>query len=90
MDAIARLMNFTHHDYLMKATGRQEGNFLACGRVLGQVRGFCFRRPRDFAQIDQGMDVLDKHLDELGGLMGVSVAGEQRQGRDAGILTSPQ
>jgi hypothetical protein len=63
--AITRLMEFTHYDYLMKATGRQEGNFLLCGRILSQVRAFAFRRPRNFAQIDRVVDALEEHLAEM-------------------------
>jgi hypothetical protein len=64
--AIARLMEFTNYDYLMKPTGRQTGNFLLCGRILSQVRAFAFRRPRDFARIDRAIDALEEHLAGMG------------------------
>jgi len=60
--AVMRLMEFTHYDYLMKPTGRQEGNFLLCGRILSQVRAFTLRRPRNFARIDAVIDVLERHF----------------------------
>jgi hypothetical protein len=66
VDAIARLMEFTHYAYLMKPTGRQTGNFLLCGRILSQVRAFAFRRPRDFARIDRAIDALEGHLAGIG------------------------
>jgi hypothetical protein len=60
--AIARLMEFTHHDYLMKPTGRQTGSFLLCSRIMSQARAFAFRRPRDFGHIDRVVDDLERHL----------------------------
>jgi hypothetical protein len=65
VDAIARLMEFTHYDYLMKPTGRQTGNFLLGGRILSQARAFAFKRPRNFARIDQVIDALEEHLAEI-------------------------
>jgi hypothetical protein len=62
VDAVGRLMEFTHYDYLMKPTGRQTGNFLLCGRILSQARAFAFRRPRNFARIDAVVDTLEEHL----------------------------
>jgi hypothetical protein len=62
VDAIAKLMEFTHYDYLMKPTGRREGNFLLCARILSQVTAFTFRRPKNFARIDGVIDELEKHL----------------------------
>lgn len=60
--AVTRLMEFTHYDYLMKATGRQTGNFLLCGRVLAHARAFILRRPRNFARLDPTLDALEAHL----------------------------
>jgi hypothetical protein len=60
--AIARLMEFTHYDYLMKPTGRQTGNFLLCGQILSQARSFALRRPRSFAYLDRTLDALELHL----------------------------
>lgn len=60
--AVSRLMEFTNYDYLMKATGRQTGNFLLCGRVLAHARAFGFRRPRDFGRIEGVVDALEAHL----------------------------
>jgi Mrp family chromosome partitioning ATPase len=60
--AIARLMEFTHYDYLMKPTGRQSGNFLLCGRILAQARTFALRRPRNFARLGPVLDALQHHL----------------------------
>jgi hypothetical protein len=60
--AIARLMEFTLYDYLMKATGRQTGNFLLCGRILSHARAFTLRRPRDFAHLPATLDALLPHL----------------------------
>jgi len=57
--AITRLMEFTHCGYLMKATGRQTGNFLLCGRVLSEARAYCLRRPRNFALLEQTLDRLE-------------------------------
>jgi len=65
VDAITRLMEFTHYDYLMKPTGRQTGNFLLSGRILSQVRAFAFRRPRNFARIDGAIDALEEHLADM-------------------------
>ncbi len=62
VNAVARLMEFTHYDYLMKATGRQTGNFLLCGRILRHARAFALRRPRDFAHFDRTLDALEDHL----------------------------
>jgi hypothetical protein len=62
VQAIARLMEFTHYDYLMKQTGRQAGNFLLCGRILAQVRASALRRPRNFARIEGVLDALEQHL----------------------------
>jgi len=62
VQAVARLMEFTHFDYLMKATGRQTGNFLLCGRILAQAPAFAFRRPRSFARIDRAIAALEQHL----------------------------
>jgi hypothetical protein len=66
VDAIARLMEFTHYDYLMKPTGRQTGNFLLCGRILSQARAFTLRRPRNFARIEAVIDTLEEYLAERG------------------------
>jgi hypothetical protein len=63
--AVARLMEFTHYDYLMKPTGRQTGNFLLCGQVLAHARAFTLRRPRSFAHLDRTLDALDAHLAAL-------------------------
>jgi hypothetical protein len=60
--AITRLMEFTHYDYLMKATGRQTGNFLLCGRILAHARAFTLRRPRNFARLNPTLDALEAHL----------------------------
>jgi hypothetical protein len=60
--AVTQLMEFTHYDYLMKPTGRQEGNFLLCGRILSQVRASTLRRPRDFARMDALIDGLERHF----------------------------
>ncbi|MGD0798124.1 MAG: hypothetical protein ABR910_10410 [Acidobacteriaceae bacterium] len=60
--AVSRLMEYTNYDYLMKATGRQTGNFLLCGRILAHARAFTLRRPRDFAHIDAALDALESHL----------------------------
>jgi hypothetical protein len=60
--ALTRLMEFTHYDYLMKATGRKTGNFLLCGRILSQARAFTLRRPRNFAQLGSTLDTLLTHL----------------------------
>jgi hypothetical protein len=62
VQAVSRLMEFTHYDYLMKATGRQTGNFLLCGRILSEARAYGFRRPRNFARIDAAIDELEAHL----------------------------
>jgi hypothetical protein len=64
--AIARLMEFTHHDYLMKPTGRQTGNFLLCGQILAQARAFAFRRPRSFDHIEPVVDALERHFASIG------------------------
>jgi hypothetical protein len=63
--AVARLMEFTHYDYLMKPTGRQTGNFLLCGQVLAHARAFTLRRPRSFAHLDRTLDALELHLAAL-------------------------
>jgi hypothetical protein len=55
-------MEYTHYDYLMKATGRQTGNFLLCGRILAHARAFSLRRPRDFARIDAVIEALEAQL----------------------------
>jgi hypothetical protein len=60
--AVSRLMEYTHYDYLMKATGRQTGNFLLCGRILAHARAFSLRRPRDFARIDAVIEALEAQL----------------------------
>jgi hypothetical protein len=60
--AVTRLMEYTNYDYLMKATGRQTGNFLLCGRILAHARAFTLRRPRNFARIDATLDALEAHL----------------------------
>ena len=60
--AVARLMEFTHYDYLMKPTGRQSGNFLLCGQILAQAHAFTLRRPRSFAHLDRTFDALEAHL----------------------------
>jgi hypothetical protein len=62
VDAVARLMQFTHYDYLMKAMGRQQASFLQCGQILKQVGANVLRRPRDFARIDRVVDGLEEHL----------------------------
>jgi hypothetical protein len=63
--AVARLMEFTHYDYLMKPTGRQTGNFLLCGRILSQARAFALRRPRSFALLNRTLDALELYLAAL-------------------------
>ena len=63
--AVARLMEFTHYDYLMKPTGRQTGNFLLCGQVLAHARAFSLRRPRSFAHLDRTLNALELHLAAL-------------------------
>ena len=65
--AVARLMEFTHYDYLMKPTGRQTGNFLLCGQILAHARAFTLRRPRSFAHLDRTLDALELHLAALKG-----------------------
>ncbi len=60
--AVARLMEFTHYDYLMRPTGRQTGNFLLCGRILRHARAFALRRARNFADLDRTLDALEDHL----------------------------
>jgi hypothetical protein len=60
--ALTRLMEFTHYDYLMKATGRQSGNFLLCGRILSHARAFAFRRPRNFTHLNATLDTLVAQL----------------------------
>jgi len=62
VQAVARLMEFTHYDYLMKPTGRQTGNFLLCGQILAQARAFTLRRPLSFAHLDRTLDALELHL----------------------------
>ncbi len=62
VQAVARLMDFTHYDYLMKPTGRQSGNFLLCGQILAQARAFTLRRPRSFAHLERTLDALELHL----------------------------
>jgi hypothetical protein len=62
VQAVARLMEFTHYDYLMKPTGRQTGNFLLCGQILAHARAFTLRRPRSFAHLDRTLDALEAHL----------------------------
>ena len=62
VEALTRLMEFTHFDYLMKATGRQTGNFFLCGRILSQAHAYTLRRPRNFAQLAPTLDVLEAHL----------------------------
>jgi hypothetical protein len=59
VQAMARLMEFLHFAYLMKATGRQEEGFLLCGRILGQARACTFRRPREFAALEGGVNALE-------------------------------
>jgi hypothetical protein len=55
-------MGFTHFEYLMKATGRLQENFLLCGKVAERVRISTFRRPRNFARLEEAMDVLERHI----------------------------
>jgi len=62
VDAVARLMQFSHYDYLAKAMGRQRASFLRCGQILAQVRANVFRRPRDFGRIDRVVDALEGHI----------------------------
>jgi hypothetical protein len=62
VQAVARLMEFTHYDYLMKPTGRQTGNFLLCGQILSQALAFTLRRPRSFAHLARTLDALELHL----------------------------
>jgi len=62
VQAVTRLMEFTHYDYLMKPTGRQTGNFLLCGQILAQARAFTLRRPLTFARLDRTLDALEDHL----------------------------
>jgi len=62
VEAITRLMEFTHFDYVMKATGRQKGNFLLCGRILSEARAYRLRRPRNFSLLDQTLDAIEAHL----------------------------
>ena len=66
VQAVARLMEFTLYDYLMKPTGRQSGNFLLCGQVLSQARAFTLRRPRNFTHLDRTLDALELHLASIG------------------------
>jgi len=65
VEAITRLMEFTHCDYLMKATGRQTGNFLLCGRILREARAYNLRRPRNFALLDHTLNALEDHFAEI-------------------------
>jgi hypothetical protein len=65
VQAVARLMEFTHYDYLMKPTGRQSGNFLLCGQILSQARAFALSRPRGFSHLDRTLDALELHLATL-------------------------
>ena len=62
VQAVTRLMEFTHYDYLMKPTGRQTGNFLLCGQILAHARAFTLRRPLSFAHLDRTLDALEAHL----------------------------
>ncbi len=62
VQAMTRLMEFTHFGYLMKPTGRQAESFLLGGRILSQVRAFAFRRPRNFSHIEAVIDALEQHL----------------------------
>jgi hypothetical protein len=65
VQAVTRLMEFTHYDYLMKPTGRQTGNFQLCGQILAQARAFTLRRRRSFAHLDLTLDALELHLAAL-------------------------
>jgi hypothetical protein len=62
VQAVGRLMQFTHYDYLMKAMDRQAENFVLCGRILSQVGAYVLRRPRNFARIGEVIDLLEEHF----------------------------
>jgi hypothetical protein len=62
VEAITLLMEFTHFDYVMKATGRQTGNFLLCGRILSEACAYRLCRPRNFYLLEQTLDAIESHL----------------------------
>jgi hypothetical protein len=65
VEAITRLMEFTHFDYVMKATGRQTDNFLLCGRILSEARAFRLLRPRSFALLAQTLDAIETRFGSI-------------------------
>lgn len=65
VEAITRLMEFTHFDYLMKPTGRRADNFLLCGRILSHARAYILHRPSYFALLPGTLDALEPLLNAL-------------------------
>ena len=62
VQAVHRLMGYTHFDYLMKATGRQAESFLQSAAILRSVPAVALRRPRDFSLLQRVTDEVVAHL----------------------------
>jgi energy-coupling factor transporter ATP-binding protein EcfA2 len=60
--AIARLMEMTHFDYVIKPAGRMGDSFLLSARIMRSVPAYTLRRPRDFKRMGEVIGWLEDHL----------------------------
>jgi hypothetical protein len=63
--AVARLMEYFHFEYIMKAVGRQAECFELCGRMLRSVPAFTLRRPKDFGCVETALDAVVERVAAL-------------------------
>jgi hypothetical protein len=66
-NAIARLMETTHFEYVMKPAGRLRDNFLLSARILRSVPAYTLLRPKEFNKMNEVIALLMEHLEALGG-----------------------
>jgi energy-coupling factor transporter ATP-binding protein EcfA2 len=60
--ALAKMMDFTHQAYLVKASGRRRENFELWGKVLTRGDASELIRPRDIGQLDQVVTIVEEYF----------------------------
>jgi hypothetical protein len=65
VQAVPRLMDLTHHAYVLEATGQREENFKRCSRVLSQASAYRLIRPWGLLHLPSTVDALQNSLLDL-------------------------
>jgi energy-coupling factor transporter ATP-binding protein EcfA2 len=63
--ALAKMMDFTHQAYLVKASSRRRENFELWGKVLARADASELIRPRDVGQLDEVVTILEEYFANL-------------------------